>query len=165
MFEHIPFGNPETPNVVIEIPAGSSLKLEYDEVMRVMKLDFVFRNDFHFPFNYGFIPGTKAEDGDTVDAVVLSSHPIPPQTVVAVKLLGLLKLKDRGERDNKVITVPRVDPLAETLSSMEDLGEKEKADIVEFFKEVGVQKRKSMDIEGFGNRLSAVEEIRRNSLP
>src|SRR3989338_3643434 len=140
--ENIPSGAPENPNVVIEIPAGSPNKFEYDETSESLKLDFVFRNGFHFPFNYGFIPHTLAEDNDPLDAVVMSSHPIPPQTVVTVKPIAILKLKDRGEQDNKLITVPLVDALAEELNSLADLTKSKKQQIIDFFTEVGVQKNK-----------------------
>lgn len=159
----IPPGTPENPNVVIEIPAGSSNKFEYSERLNALRLDFVFRNGFHFPFNYGFIPHTLAEDNDPLDAVVLSSQPIPPLTVVAVKPIAILRLKDRGEQDNKLITVSLVDQLAEKYNSLADISEEEGQKIVDFFKEVGVQKNKTMDIEGFADTDAAIEEIKRYS--
>ncbi len=159
--KNIHLGTPKNPNVVIEIPAGSPNKFEYDETVGSLKLDFVFRNGFHFPFNYGFVPHTLAEDNDPLDAAVLSTELIPPLTVVSVKPIAILKLKDRGEQDNKLITVPLVDPLAENLNSLADLTENQKKEIVAFFKEVGVQKNKIMDIEGFEDKNAAIEEVRK----
>lgn len=159
----IPLGTPENLNVLIEISKGSSNKFEYNERLNALKLDFVFRNGFHFPFNYGFIPHTLAEDNDPLDAVVLSSHPIPPLTVVTVKPIAILRLKDRGEQDNKLITVPLVDQLAEKYNSLADVSEEERQKIADFFKEVGVQKNKTMDIEGFADTDAAIEEIKRYS--
>lgn len=158
-FNAIPLGSPEAFNVLVEIPNGSSNKYELDFESGLMRLDYVFRGGFHFPFNYGSVPKTKAEDGDPLDAIVLSSYPLPPNTLVTVRPLGILKLKDRGEQDNKLLTVALGDPLAETLHELQDLTEKEQGDIVTFFKEVGVQKQKTMDIEGFFNRAVAMEEI------
>ena len=104
-----------------------------------------------------------AEDNDPLDAVVLSSYPIPPQTVVTVKPIAILKLKDRGEQDNKLITVPLVDALAEQLDSLADLTESKKQQITDFFKEVGIQKNKKMDIDGFADKEVAIEEIKKYS--
>lgn len=159
----IPLGTPENPNVIIEIPDGSSNKFEYNEKLNALRLDYVFRNGFHFPFNYGFVPHTLAEDNDPLDAAVLSSQPIPALTVVSVKPIAILRLKDRGEQDNKLIAVPLVDPLAEKYNSLADLSEDERQKIVDFFKEVGVQKNKTMDIEGFADKDAAIEEIKRYS--
>ena len=134
----IPLGTPEEFNVILEIPEGSVNKYEYDEALQSIKLDYVFHDGFHFPFNYGFLPHTKAEDNDPLDAVVLSSYPIQPNTVVAVKPIGILRLKDRGEQDNKLITIPSVDPLSTKWKSIDDLTAEQKEGISAFFKEVGV---------------------------
>jgi len=161
--ENIPLGTPEEFNVLIEIPQGSSNKYEYDEGLKEIKLDYVFKDGFHFPFNYGLIPHTRAGDGDPLDAVVLSSYPLQSNTLATVKPLGILKLKDRGEQDDKLITVPLADPIAKKFNDIADLSEQQKQEIVDFFKEVGVQKNKSMDIAGFEDRQSAIREIKRLS--
>ena len=160
----IPLGTPEKFNVLVEISKGAVNKYEYEESWGALKLDFVFRDGLNFPFNYGLIPHTKAEDNDPLDAIVLSSHPISPNIVVAVKPIGILKLKDRGEQDNKIIGVPVVDPLADSLNSINDLTGKEKQDMVSFFKDVGVQKKKTMDIEGFFDKDEAMAEVKRYQL-
>lgn len=159
--KNIPLGQPEEFNVLVEIPSGSANKYEYDESLKMFKLDYVFHDGFHFPFNYGLIPQTRAEDNDPLDAIVLSSYPIIPNTVVKVKPIGILKLKDSGEQDNKIITVPSVDPLASKLKSIDNLDKKEKESMADFFKEIGVQHNKTMDIEGFFDKDEAVAEIKR----
>jgi inorganic pyrophosphatase len=160
----LPLGTPEKFNVLIEIPAGSSNKYEYSEEFQGMYLDYVFRDGFHFIHNYGSVPHTKAEDGDPLDALVISSYPIAINVAVWVKPIGILKLKDRGEQDNKLITVPVVDPLAEQYNSLADLSETQKQEIHNFFVQVGVQKNKSMDIEGFFDKDVAMEEIKKSTI-
>ncbi len=160
-FKKIPLGTPEEFNVFIEIPAGGSNKYELDENTGFITLDFVYRNGLYFPFNYGFVPQTIAEDGDMLDAVVFSTNSIPSGTVVKVKAFGILKLKDRGEQDNKLLTVPLVDPMASNFNDLVDFNEKQKSLVYNFFKEVGVQKNKSMEIEGFFSRTDAIEEIKK----
>jgi inorganic pyrophosphatase len=158
-FKKIPFNNTEEFNVLIEIPEGSINKYELDEVSGLMKLDFVFRDGLFLPFNYGSVAGTLAEDGDPLDAIVYSSKPLLSGTVVTVKPVGLFKMKDRGEQDNKILTVPIVDPLAKILNDVGDITEKQKNDITHFFQQVGIQKHKIVEIEGFFGKNKVSEEI------
>jgi inorganic pyrophosphatase len=102
-------------NAVIEIPAGTNTKFEYDKQRFEFKPDVrdgvVRRVDFlSYPLNYGFIPSTKMEksrggDGDPLDVLVLAEH-LPTGTVIEVQPIGLLLLKDLGEWDNKVLAIP-----------------------------------------------------------
>lgn len=105
-------------NAVIEIPAGTNTKYEYDKQRLEFKPDLregrARRVDFlSYPLNYGFIPSTKmvkarGGDGDPLDVLVLAEH-LPTGTVIEVQPIGLLMLKDSGEWDNKVLAIP-VDP-------------------------------------------------------
>lgn len=100
---------------VIEIPAGTNTKFEYDKQKLEFKPDL---RDGHtrrvnfisYPVNYGFIPSTKMDkerggDGDPLDVLVLAEH-IPTGTVVEVQPIGLMLLKDLGELDHKVLAIP-----------------------------------------------------------
>lgn len=160
-YKDILLGTPEQFNVLIEISHGSVNKYELDENTGFITLDYVFKDGFQFPFNYGFVPNTLAEDNDPLDAIVLSSSPIYPNTVVMVKPIAILKLKDRGEQDNKLITVPVVDPLAAKLNDLADLAIDQKNGIKEFFKQVGIQKNKLMEIDELYDRQEAIEEVKK----
>lgn len=102
-------------NAVIEIPAGTNTKYEYDKQRFEFKPDMregrTRRVDFlSYPLNYGFVPSTKmlkarGGDGDPLDVLVLAEH-LPTGTVVEVIPIGLLMLKDLGEWDNKVLAIP-----------------------------------------------------------
>lgn len=162
--DQFPFGTSAEFNVLIEIPAGSENKYEYDPALKAIKLDYVFRDGFHFPFNYGSIVRTRGGDGDHLDAVVLSTAPIQNGVLVTVKPLGYLQLKDQGEQDDKIICVPVVDPLATQWQDIEDLSESDRQQIADFFKGVGVQKNKRMDIEGFFNKTAAIKIIEESKL-
>lgn len=160
-FNDIPLGTPEQFNVLVEIPTGSVNKYELNEHTGFITLDYVFKDGFCFPFNYGFVPHTKAGDNDPLDAVILSTSPICINTVVMVKPIAILKLKDKGEQDNKLITVPVVDPLANKLNNVDDLTDIQKQEIKEFFKQVGVQKNKTMDIEEIYDKEEAINEVKK----
>lgn len=159
LFKHILFGSLGAFNVFIEIPRGSNLKYEYDKKSDSLKLDFVFKN-LTFPFNYGFIPGTLGGDGDTLDAIVLSSEPIGSGTTVKCKSVGILKTLDRGEVDNKIIFVPLEDELAEKYQDIQDLPSDSLQKWKEFYLEVARQKNKVMEIIGLENRQVALEELK-----
>lgn len=152
---NIPFGEPEKFNVVIEIPQGSNQKFEYDEKSENMVLNFVFK-DLYFPFNYGFIPGTLGGDGDTLDAIVLSSAPIKSGEVVACKTTGVMETLDRGQRDDKIICVPLDDELAVKYQNIDNLPPDSLQKWTEFYLEVARQKKKVIEILGLKNKKQAL---------
>ena len=92
-----PLGTPELFNVVIEIPKGSPSKWEYDEATDKMVSHFEFENGFTFICNYGFIPQTKATDGDTLDAIVLGDEPVASGTVLRCRPIGIIKQIDKHQ--------------------------------------------------------------------
>ena len=147
-------GTPQEFNAIIEIPKGSPDKIEYDEETDEMKVDFVFQNDFKFIYNYGFVPQTLAGDGDTLDVIVLSDKVIPSGSVVKARTLGIVKMLDRGEPDNKIIAVPVDDP-DQTL----DLEE-----LKNFYAEVARQKKKIVEVLGYEDKNVAMDEIRKSMI-
>lgn len=110
---------------VIEIPAGTNTKYEYNKQLLQFQPD---RRDgqprrvdfMPYPVNYGFIPSTRmdksrAGDGDPLDVLLLAEH-VPTGSVVEVLPIGLLQLKDTGELDHKVLAIP-VDPAARIIKA------------------------------------------------
>ena len=110
---------------VIEIPAGTNAKIEYDKINKTFKpslrdgkersIDFL-----AYPANYGFIPSTfsnpeKGGDGDALDVMVLSPA-IPSGEIIEIIPIGMLKLIDAGEKDFKVIAIP-ADPALRNISA------------------------------------------------
>jgi inorganic pyrophosphatase len=111
-------------NSVVEIPAGSVLKLEYNAEKGFMELDRVEPSIFSKPANYGFIPQTLDEDGDALDTLIVCVEPIPVGTVVECRILGVLNFEDDGEMDYKIICVAEDDRSEnKRLLSLADLGE------------------------------------------
>lgn len=121
---------PGVLNAVIEIPAGTVEKRQYDEATNSFPVDM--RNGvprritfLPYPANYGFIPGTRmlkeeGGDGDAVDVFVLCGA-LPSGTVLEVEAIGIIELLDAGERDDKLIALP-VDPALRTVEA-EDIHE------------------------------------------
>lgn len=96
-------------NVVVEIPAGSSHKIEWNRELAVMQLDRVEPTIFAKPTNYGFIPQTLDEDGDELDALIVTSEPLPTGVYLEAQIIGVMQFEDDDEVDDKVIVVPADD--------------------------------------------------------
>ena len=96
-------------NVVIEIPTGSNHKIEWDREHACFMLDRVEPVAFAKPCNYGFIPQTIDEDGDELDALVITDQPLTTGIWLKTRILGVMKFVDGGEVDDKIIVVPEDD--------------------------------------------------------
>ena len=98
-----------TINVVVEIPAGSSHKIEWNRDLAVMQLDRVDPKIFAKPTNYGFIPQTLDEDGDELDVLLITTDPLPTGIFLEARILGVMKFSDDNEVDDKIVAVPADD--------------------------------------------------------
>ena len=96
-------------NVVVEIPQGSNQKIEWDRKICAMKLDRIEPQIFAKPTNYGFIPQTLDEDGDELDALIITDLPLPTGIYMEARVIGVMKFVDDGEVDDKVVVVPADD--------------------------------------------------------
>ena len=111
-----------TINVVVEIPAGSNHKIEWDRRLGVMRLDRVEPQIFAKPTNYGFIPQTLDEDGDELDVLLVTDSPLTTGIVVDAKIIGVMRFVDDGEVDDKIIAVPSDDRNSgDAINSLADL--------------------------------------------
>lgn len=109
-------------NVVVEIPQGSNHKIEWNRDLAVMQLDRVEPAIFAKPTNYGFIPQTLDEDGDELDALIITDHPLSTGVFLEAKIIGVLEFVDDGEVDDKVIVVPADDRnTGNAINSLDDL--------------------------------------------
>lgn len=111
-------------NVVVEIPAGSSHKIEWNRDLAVMQLDRVEPAIFAKPTNYGFIPQTLDEDGDELDVLIITDEPLPTGIFLEARVIGVMKFEDDGEVDDKVVVVPADDRnTGNAVMALEDLPE------------------------------------------
>lgn len=126
---------PSEINVFIEIPQDSPIKYELDKDSGVIFVDRFNYTAMNYPFNYGFIPNTHAEDGDPVDVLVISTHPVHPGTVIPSRPIGLLEMEDEAGIDTKILAVPtiKVDPFLSHINDITDLSEAQKNKIKHFF--------------------------------
>lgn len=125
---------PEKINVIVDIPKGSSNKYEYNEEKGFFALDRVIYSPIFFPFEYGFIPQTASEDGDSLDVVLLTTYPTFSGCVIEARPIGILLMEDEAGIDHKIIAVPqeKIDPRFKELQDIKDLPEHLKKEIQEF---------------------------------
>ncbi len=111
--------------VFIEIPIGSGVKYEVDEETGELTADRFLYTAFKYPFNYGYVKGSRGGDGDPLDVVVLSSEPVVPGVVMKCHAVGVLETEDEEGEDAKVIAVPvaKVDPFYGVYEDIKDVPE------------------------------------------
>ncbi|HTE29096.1 MAG TPA: inorganic diphosphatase [Chryseolinea sp.] len=124
-FDQIPAFIENNLNVVIETPKGSSHKYSYDDAYKSMKVSYELPSGLSFPFNFGFIPQTLAEDGDALDALVLSDTSYLSGSFLECRIVGALVIKQKKEgkymRNDRIITVPVHSSLAKRIKVMKDI--------------------------------------------
>lgn len=96
--------------VIVEVPMGSKNKYELDKASGLLKLDRVLHSAVHYPANYGFIPRTYCDDGDPLDVLVLCQDPVDPLTIVDVRAIGVMRMRDDKGVDDKILGVCVDDP-------------------------------------------------------
>jgi inorganic pyrophosphatase len=144
----------------VEIPQGSRNKYEYDEGRGVIRLDRHLFSSVVFPTDYGFLEQTLTEDGQHLDALVLLNEPTFPGCRIAVRPLGIFRMRDEAGIDDKVLCVPLHDPEWVEVHELDDLSPRVRDEIAHFF---AVYKELEPDrvtaIEGWADRSAAEREI------
>ena len=160
-----PKGAPEEVLLAVEIPAGSFTKYEINEDGLVF-VDRFQSMPVAYPANYGSMPRTLAGDGDPLDALVLTREPLHPGVLIRFRPVGVLRMTDDGEGDEKIIGVPtdKIDPTYAGIRDLGDLPLIERQRIEAFFR---VYKdlpagRNPVKLDGFGDAAEARALIERS---
>ncbi len=134
-FNKIPFGKDgEFVTTVIEIPKGSTHKVEWRRDQEFFALDRVEPGIFQKPVNYGFIPQTLDEDGDELDTLLVTDEPVMTGVVIEeCRVIGMVDFEDDGENDHKIILVPMDDRHSGPIMHVNELGDKWKQQITHHF--------------------------------
>ena len=117
----------------IEIPKGSKKKYELDKETGLIILDRILFTSTHYPANYGFIPRTYAGDRDPIDVLVLCQETLDPLVLVRCKPIGVIKMIDNDDVDEKVIAVPINDPSYNGYNNISELPQHIFDEISHFF--------------------------------
>ena len=146
---------------VIEIPKGSRNKYELDHATGAVWLDRMLFTATQYPADYGYIPGTLADDGDPLDVLVLLDEPTFPGCHIRARVVGVFRMRDEKGNDEKILAVPATDPRWERVSDLEDLPSHLLNEIAHFFavyKEL--EPGKSTETQGWAPADVAVEVVR-----
>jgi inorganic pyrophosphatase len=150
---------PDEVTAVIEIPFGSRNKYELDKHTGMLRLDRVLYSAVHYPGDYGFIPRTLHEDGDPLDVLVLVKEETFPGCLIDVRPIGVLKMLDKGEPDDKILSVPLHDPYHEEWFDIADIPAHALKEIEHFFKSYKDLEGKRVEIKGWGKSVEAMRII------
>ncbi|WP_338430238.1 inorganic diphosphatase [Synechococcus elongatus] len=140
---------PGLVNVLIEIPGGSKNKYEFDKDLNAFALDRVLYSSVQYPYDYGFIPNTLADDGDPLDGMVILDQPTFPGCVIAARPIGMLEMIDGGDRDEKLLCVPAKDPRYAEVKTLSDIAPHRLDEIAEFFRSYKNLEKKVTEILGW----------------
>jgi inorganic pyrophosphatase len=129
--------SPPRLQVIIETPRGSRNKLKFDPATRAFKLSKIMPEGMMFPYDFGFVPATKAEDGDPLDVLVLTDAPLFSGCQVECRLIGVIKAEQEQEKEKKrndrLIAVAEQSLLYSETNSLDDLNPIVLQQIEEFF--------------------------------
>jgi len=147
-------------DVVVEIPARTRNKYEFDEVTGRLRLERQLPTSLVYPADYGFVPETLAEDGDPLDALVLLDEPAVPGCVVRVQILGVLWTADEHGPDPKLITtLPEVAERSHWID-IEDLTLRTLEELEHFFSVYkDLETNRSVETNGYSGKEKAMEVI------
>lgn len=150
-----PFDGNGGIQVVIETPKGSRNKYAFDAEQRVFGLKKVLPAGMTFPYDFGFVPSTKAEDGDPTDVLVLMDEPAFPGCLLKCRLIGIIEgwqgKKKNGQRNDRIVAIESANHSYAHVRNVQDLGKKFVKELEEFFVNyhgLDGQKYKIRDVKG-----------------
>jgi inorganic pyrophosphatase len=146
--------------VVIEIPKGSKNKYELDKETGLLRLDRVLHSAVYYPADYGFIPRTYCDDGDPLDALVLSQEAVYPLTIVEARAIGVMRMRDEKGIDDKIVAVSVRDPAFSDYRDEAQLPPHVLREVRRFFEDYKALEQKQVAVEDLQGPADAVRIIR-----
>ena len=153
---------PEIVTGIIEIPKNTRAKYELDKESGMLKLDRVLYSAMYYPANYGFIPQTYCDDNDPLDIVILSQIDIEPMCLVNAKVIGVMRMLDGGEMDDKIIAVADNDMSVNHINSIDELPRHFFRELKNFFEDYKKLEHKEVIVEDFQNKEIAIEIVKQS---
>lgn len=161
-WKDLPTG-PDVPEVVwaiIEIPKGSRNKYEYSKELGMYQLDRVLHSPMQYPGEYGFIPQTLYDDNDPMDILVLMNEETFPGCAIEARPIGLMRMIDNGEKDDKILAVPAEDPTFDDIQSTDDVPRHTLKEIAHFFRTYkDLEEDKEVTVKGWDGRKKAIDAV------
>jgi inorganic pyrophosphatase len=161
LWHELPPGSdvPDVVYTIVEIPKGSRNKYEYHKQAGIIKLDRVLYSSLYYPGDYGLIPRTHYEDGDPLDILVMINEPTFPGCIIDVRPVGLFRMLDRGDPDDKVLAVPDKDPMYRDIHDLADVPQHFLAEVAHFFSVYKDLEGARVEVKGWDSADVAKEKI------
>jgi len=153
---------PDIVNGIIEIPKGNRAKYELDKESGLLKLDRVLYSSIFYPANYGFIPKTYCDDNDPLDILVLSQVTIVPMCIVSAKVIGVMRMLDGGEHDDKIIAVAENDMSVNHFNDISELPPHFIKELRSFFEDYKKLEHKTVEVTEFQDSEIAKEIVKQS---
>lgn len=154
--------SPESVTGIIEIPKNCRAKYELDKDSGMLILDRVLYSSINYPANYGFIPRTYCDDDDPLDILVLSQIDIVPMCLVEAKVIGVMRMLDGGEMDDKIIAVAANDMSVNHINDISELPPHSVKELRSFFEDYKKLENKTVVVEEFQNKEVAYDIIKQS---
>lgn len=151
--------SPERFYAIIEIPKGSKKKYELDKETGLIRLDRILFTSTHYPMNYGFVPKTLADDGDPLDVLVLCSEILDPLTEVECYPVGVVRMIDNDQIDEKIISIPFKDPTYSGFRDISTLPQHIISEVSHFFDVYKALEHSQTSVKETANREQAVQVV------
>lgn len=153
--------SPAFVNGIIEIPKNTRAKYELDKESGLLMMDRVLFSSMYYPANYGFIPQTYCDDKDPLDILVLSQVTIVPMCIVSAKVIGVMRMLDGGEMDDKIIAVAENDMSVNYIEDITELPEHFFRELRNFFEDYKKLENKTVQVDQFQNAKVAREIVKK----
>lgn len=153
----VPVGEnaPNVVNGIIEIPQNTRAKYELDKETGLLRMDRVIYSSMYYPHNYGFIPQTYCDDHDPLDILVLSQISIVPMCLVDAKVIGVMRMLDGGEMDDKIIAVANNDMSVKHFNDISEIPGHFIKELRNFFEDYKKLENKTVEVEEFQDAKTA----------
>jgi inorganic pyrophosphatase len=146
-------------NCLIEIPMGSKIKYELDKETGLLLVDRILYSSVHYPCNYGFFPKTFCDDGDPLDVLVFGQLPVMPLSIMRVRPIGVIRMKDQGKFDDKILSVHVHDPEYNHIFSLKEMAQHKLQEARQFFESYKALEKKKVEIAGIFERDEALKIV------
>jgi inorganic pyrophosphatase len=156
-------------HVVVETPRGAAVKLKYDLALGAFKWSRPLAAGLCYPFDWGFVPSTRAPDGDPLDAMVLGDSPTWPGVVIPCRPVAVLEVeqnrKDRPgrQRNDRLLMVPLRAPRWEAVRDLEDVPPRTRAELERFFEQATLFLGKDLTMLGWRDAQAAQRQLEASS--
>jgi inorganic pyrophosphatase len=153
---------------IVETPRDSTCKLDYEPKLRVFTLAKPLMAGLAYPYDWGFIPSTKAEDGDPLDVLIIHDAKTYPGVVLRCRPVGILEVEQKGskgrkERNDRIFVVPDRSPLETDVKDVRHLPDRARQELKQFFRATNALEDKELNFLGWQGPAEAVKKIKRLS--